>query len=89
MHGDECPCSSCAERRRRHEDAVSQMQARCPGCRVGQPYDGHCHTETGDLYSIMCEAKDLRLQIEQGFAEGSMLRRHDSVCDCRLCSQAG
>lgn len=39
------------------EEAIRvAMAGQCPGCRAGQPYDGHCHTETGDLFAMNCTA---------------------------------
>lgn len=87
-HGDECPCSSCGERRVRHEEIVARMRERCPACRVGQPFDGHRHSETGDLASAPCEATVERRRIDDGLADGSLLRRHEALCDCPLCAGA-
>ena len=84
-HGDECPCQACAEKRMRHETMVREMQATCPGCSLGQPYDGHCHTETMDLTDMMCVADPIRKAMDKGFADGSILRRHGYPCDCPLC----
>jgi len=63
------------------------MREKCHGCRLGQPFDGHCHTETSDLPSAMCPAMDERREIEQGLADGSILRFHDVFCDCPMCLQ--
>jgi hypothetical protein len=69
----------------RHVDAIDEMQQACYGCGLGQPFDGHGHTETGDLTSMMCLAQPTRDRIDKEMGEGKMLRQHGWGCDCDLC----
>lgn len=84
-HGDECPCPVCEAKRYRHEEIIARMQEKCPGCSRSQPFDGHCHTETGDLTSMMCQAMDERHEIDVGLESGTILRFHGWHCDCSMC----